>query len=277
MAKHEPVERVRLREAESSLSEIRLFRAGRGDVIVRDTCPDGQFYFVQEGLWQFQSEGKGRSMGAFDMAYSAPKQPCVRTVDQPILTFGIQVRREAIEQSTNRLKWTRPSHQLSWPVKRKLIRMMTRFVQGQLLTDEIDEVVLGMLDADAPLPPFKTEDAWIRRTIEILRDGGPEGQTLFELARTVGISASHLSDTFHKQVGVTVTVFRRQVRLEKALGMIGRGTSPSEAAICVGFYDASHLHRVCQVELENNPTALLAQLMGELSENMYKTGSLPSA
>ncbi len=277
MLGHEPVGRVRLKEAESSLSDIRLFQAGRGDRIVRETCPDGQFYFVYDGLWNFRSEGKCHLVGAFDVAYSAPQQPCVRTVDQPILTFGIQVRREAIERSCNPSIWARPTQNLSWPIKRHLVRMMSRFIQGQLLADEIDDLVLGLLDADTVLPTFKAEDTWIRHAIEILREGRPESQTLIELAQAIGISASHLSDTFRKQVGVTITTYRRQVRLDQALGMIGRGASLNEAALAVGFYDVSHLHRACLQEFGSRPTALLAQLKLKISESMYKTSPPLSA
>ncbi len=86
----------------------------------------------------------------------------------------------------------------------------------------------------------------------------PEAGGLDALARTAGLSPSHLSRIFKAQTGVSITRFRNQRRLERFMVLYGRGrrTTALAAALGAGFGSYAQFYRVLRAETGQAPTAL---------------------
>jgi AraC-like DNA-binding protein len=86
----------------------------------------------------------------------------------------------------------------------------------------------------------------------------PEAGGLDALARTAGLSPSHLSRIFKAQTGVSITRFRNQRRLERFLALYGDGhrTTALAAALEAGFGSYAQFHRVLRAETGQTPRDL---------------------
>ena len=85
----------------------------------------------------------------------------------------------------------------------------------------------------------------------------PEAGRLDALARTAGLSPSHLSRIFKDQTGVSITRFRNQRRLERFMTLYGHGrrTTTLAAALDAGFGSYAQFYRVLRAETGQTPTA----------------------
>jgi AraC-like DNA-binding protein len=86
----------------------------------------------------------------------------------------------------------------------------------------------------------------------------PGAGGLDALARTAGLSPSHLSRLFKAQTGVSITRFRNQRRLERFMALYGHGrrTTALAAALEAGFGSYAQFYRVLRTETGRTPTAL---------------------
>lgn len=86
----------------------------------------------------------------------------------------------------------------------------------------------------------------------------PEAGGLDTLARTAGLSPSHLSRIFKAQTGVSITRFRNRRRLERFMALYGNGrrTTALAAALEAGFGSYAQFYRVLRAETGRTPTAL---------------------
>jgi AraC-like DNA-binding protein len=86
----------------------------------------------------------------------------------------------------------------------------------------------------------------------------PAAGDLDALARSAGLSPSHLSRIFKAQTGVSITRFRNQRRLERFMALYGHGrrTTALAAALEAGFGSYAQFYRVLRAETGRNPTAL---------------------
>jgi AraC-like DNA-binding protein len=82
-----------------------------------------------------------------------------------------------------------------------------------------------------------------------------------ELARRTGVSAFHLSRTFRSNTGMTLTRYRRRLRLKAALDRLEAGDSDlARLAADLGFADQAHLTRTMRAEASATPGQLRAHL-----------------
>jgi AraC-like DNA-binding protein len=87
---------------------------------------------------------------------------------------------------------------------------------------------------------------------------------LVELGRLVGASPHHLSRVFHEEVGVPVSLYRRQLRLRRALD--GLGDDLARVAADAGFSDHAHLSREARALLGATPSALRREVAGAVQQ-----------
>jgi AraC-like DNA-binding protein len=103
-------------------------------------------------------------------------------------------------------------------------------------------------------------------TVARLLRADPEAGALGALARTAGLSPSHLSRIFKAHTGVSITRFRNQRRLERFVALYGDGrrTTALAASLEAGFGSYAQFHRVLRAETGQTPTMLraAAQLTG---------------
>jgi AraC-like DNA-binding protein len=86
----------------------------------------------------------------------------------------------------------------------------------------------------------------------------PDAGSLADLARAVGLSASHLSRLFTTQMGLSISRFRNQQRLQRFVRLYGNGrrTTALAAAHQAGFGSYAQFYRVVRQETGRNPSAL---------------------
>lgn len=81
----------------------------------------------------------------------------------------------------------------------------------------------------------------VERAIEILGRRLVEPPTLKELGREVGCSSYYLSRTFSREMGMTISQYLRQIRMERAAELLKSGKfNVTEAALEVGYNSLSH-------------------------------------
>lgn len=91
--------------------------------------------------------------------------------------------------------------------------------------------------------------------------------SLPELARSLAISAHHLSRVFHWVTGQTISRHRMRLRARSALERLADGEQNlARLAADVGFTDQSHLCRVIQQETASSPSALRRALENGANE-----------
>jgi AraC-like DNA-binding protein len=97
-------------------------------------------------------------------------------------------------------------------------------------------------------------------TVARLLHADPGAGDLTALARAVGLSPSHLSRLFAGQMGVSISRFRNQQRLDRFIRLYrhGRGTTALAAALEAGFGSYAQFHRVFRQETGRNPSSLRA-------------------
>ncbi len=82
-----------------------------------------------------------------------------------------------------------------------------------------------------------------------------------DLARRIGVSPFHLSRTFCNVTGMTLTRYRRQLRLKGALERLQAGHPDlARLAVELGFADQSHFTRTMRAEVGATPGQLRALL-----------------
>jgi len=81
----------------------------------------------------------------------------------------------------------------------------------------------------------------VEKAAAILRENLAEPLTLEELGRRVGCSPFYLSRTFTEQMGMTISQYLRQVRLERAAELLRSGKfNVTQAALEVGYSSIGH-------------------------------------
>jgi AraC-like DNA-binding protein len=95
-------------------------------------------------------------------------------------------------------------------------------------------------------------------TVARLLQADPGAGDLTDLARIAGLSPSHLSRLFTIQMGLSISRFRNQQRLDRFMRLYrhGRGTTALAAAHEAGFGSYAQFHRVFRQETGRNPSAL---------------------
>jgi AraC-like DNA-binding protein len=95
-------------------------------------------------------------------------------------------------------------------------------------------------------------------TVARLLQADPSAGDLTHLALTVGLSPSHLSRLFTTQMGLSISRFRNQQRLDRFMRLYrhGRGTTALAAAHEAGFGSYAQFHRVFRQETGRKPSAL---------------------
>src|SRR2546423_14710981 len=85
--------------------------------------------------------------------------------------------------------------------------------------------------------------------------------SLTKVARSVHISANHLSEKFKEVTGVNFVAYIAQIRIEKAHDLLqDRQLRISEIAFAVGFQSLSQFNRVFKKLIRKSPTQFRAAL-----------------
>ncbi len=91
----------------------------------------------------------------------------------------------------------------------------------------------------APLHLPQPRDPRILRIAEMLQANPADERTIEELAIATGVTGRTAARLFARETGISFGQWRRQLRLLKALELLGGGASVTRAAVEVGYQDVS--------------------------------------
>src|SRR4051794_3312753 len=136
--------------------------------------------------------------------------------------------------------------------------------------EDVIGLVAGVLAAAAPERVAAGRPATAharRRAASDAREALAHDPSLgvLDLARLVAISPHHLSRVFRAEVGLSITAYRRRLRLRAALERIEEGVLARVAADA-GFADHAHLTREVRALLGTTPSALQREIAGALHQ-----------
>jgi AraC-like DNA-binding protein len=99
----------------------------------------------------------------------------------------------------------------------------------------------------------------VRRALAVLSDPSFDGG-LGELGRACGVSPSHLSRLFGREIGVSLSRYRNSIRLGRFLDLFAASPRPTllEAALGAGFGSYSRFHKVFVEAYGGHPRKLLS-------------------
>jgi len=101
---------------------------------------------------------------------------------------------------------------------------------------------------------------------------------LGDLARAAGVSAYHLSRTFRRVTGLTLSHYRIRLRLRRAMERLAAGERDlAGLAADLGFADQAHLTRALRAETGTTPGALRTLLTALPSAEQPSTRPMPPA
>lgn len=114
--------------------------------------------------------------------------------------------------------------------------------------EQVDEALARMLhlyvDYSFDFNEIKHSDT-VYRAMEYIRSNFSRKITLEEISSYVHLSGSHLSGTFHKETGHTISAYINHVRIEKSKQLLIATLTPiAEVAALCGFEDQSYFSRV---------------------------------
>lgn len=105
----------------------------------------------------------------------------------------------------------------------------------------LDEVLMGWLQGrrEPPAPPAAVSRAWEM----LVTSAGSLGVTA--LATAVGYSRRHLSESFHRELGLAPKSAAKVLRFTRSRRLISRpeGQSLAAVAAAAGYFDQSHMDR----------------------------------
>lgn len=105
--------------------------------------------------------------------------------------------------------------------------------------------VLGQAERQSRPTCAAGRPRWLAHVEEFIRMNADRQMSLAELAILVGIHPAHLNKTFKHHFGVSVGVYLRQLKIERAARLLADTHIPlAQLAIKTGFCDQSHLTRV---------------------------------
>jgi AraC-like DNA-binding protein len=177
------------------------------------------------------------------------------------------VRRTATTPEMRVLLEHDPTGQFSRRLDAERARRLDRLLRELSAAEELDTALLNaglsyllalawraFLDSDDTIEGVDVHPA-VQTVARILR-ADPRAGDLPELARTAGLSPSHLSRLFKAQTGVTVSRFRNQQRIRRftLLYRDGRHTTALAAALEAGFGSYAQFYRVFRAETGQRPT-----------------------
>lgn len=140
-----------------------------------------------------------------------------------------------------------PSVCRSWPSSRLIEAVVERIASGPpgMLSEaylaQLFEVLLeGGPPARAdPMPLPMPEDPRLRDLANTLLSTPDDPSGIDDWAQRLNMSSRTLMRRFRQETGVTLGQWRQRARLLRALEMLGRGGSVTEAALAVGYESTS--------------------------------------
>lgn len=129
------------------------------------------------------------------------------------------------------------------------------------------ELVAAFARADQPTSRAAAP-LWVRAARDAICDGQDERLSLDEIAARIGKHPVHLAREFRRYYGATIGTYRRQLRLQRAEGMLRKDVGLTEVALACGFASHSHFCRTFKAAYGMSPSKFRVQSSGAAQKKM---------
>jgi len=197
-----------------------------------------------------------RSASVVVMPRGVPHAECMGPLGARSVTLNLKARffcgAEHGQRELERWRWFHCG---------QVARIMLRVYREWLLADaaaelgvcerlmELPEIIRGQRDCTTGSPRRCVAGA-----LERLHGARNEVVRLSDMAEDLGTDPAYLARAFRRQVGCTMSQYRRRLWVREAAHLLASTSLPlSQIAMTVGFADQSHLCRVFKAELGRTP------------------------
>ena len=270
---------------ETSLVRAARFRVDARDPRFRDSGPAANFAvcFPRTAVWIRYSGSR-----------SFVADPSLATIYNP----GQEYTRDSISGDGDRCEWfgvsppvaleiatslneksfdrvDRPFCHAAAPVDQQLYlaqrAFFTRLEKGTIGKLEAEETIISLVtavlaSADEHKSSRSIHDEahvdLVERAKASLSRNLTTKQSLSDLALDVGVSPFHLCRVFHEHTAQTLHAFRTDLRLRKAVELLGERVDLSRIALECGFSSHSHFTSSMRARFGSTPSAVRASLSG---------------
>ena len=234
-----------------------MFRAEHEDRVRTTYTEDFAVVVVYEGAFDGWYRGAVRThvAGALKLKEPGEVHRAVR-VHAPFTLQGAGFSPETVAAAAAALGLRGPAHfkargfdageratRLAFAMHAALVRADAPEIERATL---VAETLSEILSASAPsrgVPSGEQAPRAVRLARAFLHDALADKVTLDALADHAEIDKFHLVRAFRAEVGLPPYEYLTHVRVSKAKELLQRGVLVAEAALAVGFYDESQLHR----------------------------------
>ncbi|MGV2907641.1 helix-turn-helix domain-containing protein [Achromobacter sp. AGC25] len=159
-----------------------------------------------------------------------------------------------------------PPHCRSWPSSKLIEALIDRFTSNQdgavsaAYQQQLFDVLLQELAQREHAPQLlpMPDDPRLQDLANTLLDTPDDNAGIDEWAQRLNMSSRTLMRRFRQETGVTLGQWRQQARLLRALEMLSRGGSVTEAALSVGYESTSAFIGSFRSAFGMTPTRYLA-------------------
>ncbi|WP_313624873.1 AraC family transcriptional regulator [Achromobacter sp.] len=240
---------------------VRRRRESKGIAVPAHVHEEGMLVLVHEGLIMVQSGARVLTVLPSCLSWIPPGvQHGARWFGEARGSF-VHVHPEVC----GRL----PPYCRSWPSSKLIEALIDRFTSGawhdmpSAYQVQLFEVLLEELrqhdgEASLPLPLPMPADPRLQDLANTLLDTPDDTAGIDEWAQRLNMSSRTLMRRFRQETGVTLGQWRHQARLLRALEMLFRGGSVTQAALSVGYESTSAFIGSFRTAFGTTPTRYLA-------------------
>ncbi|MGH7628056.1 MAG: AraC family transcriptional regulator [Gemmatimonadales bacterium] len=236
------------RVADLIFSETR-YAAGAAVPMHAHTSP--LLCLVLRGAFEEQSRGRRRTLGPGTVLFHPEGEPHAHRFDTPrTRCFSVQLGPEWLAQAAPVQRMVlggpreQPRGRLAW-LARQLHEEFERGSDASALV--LEGLLLAMLGELTRCPAGRDNGrpVWVARARDLVEARLGEPIRLAELAAELGVHPAHLSRTFRRVYGVSLSAYVLRRRVERACVALADDDDASLARVAqeAGFADQSHLCR----------------------------------
>ncbi|MFD4840421.1 helix-turn-helix domain-containing protein [Achromobacter sp. NPDC058515] len=237
---------------------VRGRRESKGIAVPSHVHDEGMLVLVHEGLVLVQAGAEVWTVLPGSLGWIPPGvQHGARWFGEARGSF-LYVRRDVCERL--------PAHCRSWPSSKLIEALIERFTSGAqdemppAYQAQLFEVLLEEIRQreHAPLLLPMPADPRLQDLANTLLGTPDDTAGIDEWAQRLNMSSRTLMRRFRQETGVTLGQWRQQARLLRALEMLSRGGSVTEAALSVGYESTSAFIGSFRTAFGMTPTRYLA-------------------
>ena len=228
--------------------------------ILPEHCHTNAYFCnVLKGYWIEKFRNKERECKPRKSIYHPPGETHSDTFEQSGHTFNIEFAPERFKQFTDISSTLSSSNEFYYDeINLISMKIFNEFKTADDFSSMAIEGLTLELVANSARKFSKIHNRinpdWLTKVKEILRDRYLDKLSLKEISDEIDIHPVHISRSFRKMAGCTLSEFQRKIRIEKAcIDLQKEDVSITNVALKYSFYDQSHFSRLFKNTLGLTP------------------------